>query len=120
MYAEGARRQVTHPLRGQQQWPLSISSTSDTYLTHTVEGTGEAVVGNGCVPGFDWPHGLTEKGVRTKHTVDSLATLRRLGSKMQPGFEQSCHGTNLALGRLRREVSELETSPGYTGRTGSS
>lgn len=54
VYAEGARRQVT--------CPLSLGGTSDTYLTHTVEGTGEAVIGNGCVPGFNRPQGLTVRG----------------------------------------------------------
>lgn len=55
-----SRRHV--PSEASSRPPLSLSSTSDTYLTHTVEGTGEAVIGNGCVSGFDRPHGLTVRG----------------------------------------------------------
>lgn len=47
------------PQRPAAKGPLSLNSTSDTYLTHTVEGTGEAVISDGCVSGFDRPHGLT-------------------------------------------------------------
>lgn len=35
-----------------------------TYLAHTVDGAGEAVIGNGGIPGLDGPHGLT---VRKEH-----------------------------------------------------
>lgn len=38
--------------------------TSGTYLAHAIDGAGEAVIGYGCIPGLNWPHGLTVREER--------------------------------------------------------
>lgn len=48
---------------------------SGTHLTHTVDGAGEAVIGNGCISGLDWPQGLTVREEGRKQVADFLARL---------------------------------------------
>lgn len=38
--------------------------TLGTYRAHTIDGAGEAVIGYGCIPGLNWPHGLTVREER--------------------------------------------------------
>lgn len=47
-------------------WPAHLvdqveepGQTPRTYLAHAIDGAGEAVIGYGCIPGLNWPHGLT-------------------------------------------------------------
>lgn len=64
--------------------------TSGTYLTHAIDGTGEAVIGNGCIPGLDWPQGLTVREEREEagYRLPSQ-TLWVLGPERQPGCQPS-------------------------------
>lgn len=120
MCAERARRQVKSPRAISQcppPPPTFLSWTSDAYLTHTVDGTSEAVIGNGCVPGFDWPQGLAVRGgeggrLETPGPLHARSALRCSLAGSRAG-----HGTKSALRKPRREVCGLGPSPGDTGRT---
>lgn len=68
--------------QGLRSVPPFLSWASDAYLTHTVDGTSEAVIGNGCVPGFHWPQGLAARGggegrLETPRPLCACSALRR-------------------------------------------
>ena len=69
---------------------LPGGQASGTYLAYPVDGAGEAVIGDGCVSGLDWPQGLTVRaeGEEPGCRLPSQAQ-RMLGPELQPRCQPS-------------------------------
>lgn len=79
-----------------------------THLAHTVDGTGEAVIGDGCVSGLNRPQGLTRREEGENQVTDVLT---RLGGCLAPSNSQVASFSGLWWGRLGSLISVADPKP---------